>query len=227
MELSIDVSTKFACVALSDDGEMQRSITWRSQRNHSMELVPAIQRLLAETSVKVLDLEAVFTTLGPGSFNSLRVGVSTAKAIASGVNVPIVGISTLFLEIAPYIGLAEEVVGVVPAGKGRVYTATFPSGDEGQGDYNLVYLEKEIIKQSPDIMFCGEAVHALRSSGYLKDESLIVGTRPPTRAASTIAAVANNYLREGRHGSPEELEPIYVRSAQIDSAEKNRISNNR
>ena len=227
LELTIDVSTKFASVALSSDGEVRRHHSWISQRNHSIELIPAIQRLLAEGSVKISDLEAVFTTRGPGSFNSLRVGVSTAKAIASGADIPIVGISTLFSEIAPYIGLAEEVVGVIPAGKGRIYTATFPSGDEEQSDYNMVYLEKETIKQSRDMLFCGEAVHDLKSSGYLKEDSLIVNTRPPTRSVSTIAAIAYNYLREGRHSSPEELEPIYVRSAQIDSAEKNRISNKR
>ena len=46
MELSIDTSTRYASVAISEEGQLMHYHTWKSQRNHSVELVPSILKLL-------------------------------------------------------------------------------------------------------------------------------------------------------------------------------------
>ena len=88
MELQIDTSTRYASVGLSVEGKSLVEIAWRSERNHSVELVPAINRMLEQASAQVSDLKAVFTVSGPGAFSALRVGMSTAKAIASTREIP-------------------------------------------------------------------------------------------------------------------------------------------
>ncbi len=57
--------------------------------------MPLIDRLFKETGYKVQDLEAVAVSKGPGSFTGLRIGVSTARALAQALNIPAVGVCTL------------------------------------------------------------------------------------------------------------------------------------
>ena len=83
MELSIDTSTRYASIGLSGQGEPVIELTWRSDRNHSVELVPNVRRLLKRAAIGVGDLEAIFIASGPGGFSALRVGMSVAKAMAA------------------------------------------------------------------------------------------------------------------------------------------------
>ena len=95
MELQIDTSTRYASVGLSVEGESRVEIAWRSERNHSVELAPAINRALDHAKSRITDLDAIVVTSGPGAFSALRVGMSTAKAIASTRGMPLVTVGTL------------------------------------------------------------------------------------------------------------------------------------
>ncbi len=223
MELSIDTSTRFASVAISSEGEIQSQLSWRSKRNHSVELMPAIRKVLKINSTLVTDLDAVFVARGPGSFSAIRVGMSTAKAIASGANIPIVGVSTLLLEAFPFIGLKEKVIGLVPAGRGRVYAGTFCSDGSQDSDYMLLRLQEESLQADSNSLFCGESVADLVSEGFLEETSWTLNVPAPTRLPSVLASIGYGKLHEGDYENVEMLEPIYVYSAQIESAEKNRL----
>ena len=186
--------------------------------------MPAIRDLFGRNSTSVTELDAVFVTRGPGSFSAIRVGMSTAKAIASGTNIPIVGVSTLLLEAFPFIGLKEKVIGLVPAGRGRVYTGTFRPDGSQDSDYRLLKLEEQPLQADSNSLFCGESVADLVSEGFLEETSWTLKVPAPTRLPSVLASIGYGKLHEGDYENVEMLEPIYVYSAQIESAEKNRLS---
>ena len=89
MELSIDTSTRYASIGLSSGGESVVELTWRSDRNHSVELIPSIQMLLKRVGIALRDLEAIYIASGPGGFSALRVGMSAAKAMAMSLDIPL------------------------------------------------------------------------------------------------------------------------------------------
>ncbi|HAS05037.1 MAG TPA: tRNA (adenosine(37)-N6)-threonylcarbamoyltransferase complex dimerization subunit type 1 TsaB, partial [Dehalococcoidia bacterium] len=95
MHLAIDTSTDTAGIAIADEFNILAELTWSCGRNHSVELMPRMTKLLEDAGVKFEDIKGVVVAIGPGSFNGLRVGVSTAKGIAFSLDVPIVGIGTL------------------------------------------------------------------------------------------------------------------------------------
>ena len=76
--LALDTSAALAGVGLFDDGERIGEVTWRTNQNHSRELMPAVEWLLQARGTDKSDLGAVFVCLGPGSYAGLRVGLSTA-----------------------------------------------------------------------------------------------------------------------------------------------------
>src|SRR2546428_767378 len=97
MLLALDSSTAWAGVAPYDVGHptVVDGRVWRSGTDHCAQLIPTIDDAMRRHGIARRDLEGVVVAIGPGTFNGVRVGVSTAKGIAAGLGVPIVGIETL------------------------------------------------------------------------------------------------------------------------------------
>ncbi len=117
MLLAIDTSTHYASVALHDGSRLLSEHTWLANQDHTRTLLPNIQRLFEDARAGIEKLTAVAIALGPGSFNGLRVGLSTAKGLSLARGLPVVGVPTLELLAAEYH--LDEVT--MNAGRGRVY----------------------------------------------------------------------------------------------------------
>src|SRR5690606_7672218 len=62
---------------------------------HAEELVPLLDRLLADAKLPRERLQLIAVGLGPGSFTGLRVGIALASGIALGLGIPLVGVPSL------------------------------------------------------------------------------------------------------------------------------------
>lgn len=222
MELAIDTSTRFASVGLSRQGELAAELTWRSERNHSVELVPSIKTLLERAGSGVNRIEAIYIAAGPGGFSALRVGMSAAKAMAVSLGVPLVAVGTLDVEAQPYLGLRRPVCALIGAGRGRLYVGNF--GGDTQPTYGVIEHGALGAAASADALFCGEGVAA--AADLIRSEfgggAAIAAVSPPTRRAGVMAAMGYEALRQGHTADVNSLEPIYLRSSQIAAANKAR-----
>ena len=219
MELQIDTSTRYAAVGLSVEGESLVEIAWRSERNHSVELVPAINRALDQAGRRLSDLDAVFTAYGPGAFSALRVGMSTAKAIASTRGIPLVTVGTLDLEIQPFRGLGLPICAIASAGRNRLYVGRTVDGSETV-ETEVQTLDEFLDQASTGVVYCGEAAFELASriAARIGPDAVVHGAVPPTRRASTAAYMGYQKLKRGETVDPGIAEPVYLRSSQIASA---------
>ena len=59
----------------------------------SDDLLTKIDKILSQNQVKLDNLKAVIVNQGPGSFTGLRVGISTANALAYALKIPVIGIT--------------------------------------------------------------------------------------------------------------------------------------
>ncbi len=221
MELSIDTSTRYATVGLSRDGNAVAKLAWRSERNHSVELVPAIQRILAHARTDMQELSAVYLAVGPGGFSALRVGMSTAIALATAREIDLVAVGTLDIEARPYIRLGHEVRAIIGAGRGRLYLGEYASDGTAQnGSGTLISHEEFLDNLTSGAIYCGEAATEL--SGAIKErlgpEARVADAPPPTRNGGALAMLGYQKLQSGDLADPRSLEPIYLRSSQVDAA---------
>ncbi len=230
MELSIDTSTRYASVGLSREGEIAVELSWRSEQNHSVELVPTIRDVMERAKVEVGQLEAIFVTKGPGGFSALRVGMSTAKALAMANELPLVGIGTLDIEAHPYLGLGLPVCALIEAGRNNLYVGRFaqsggPQEVAGQ-DYSVVTFDELVSSIERTTLFCGEAARPLegRLRERLGPQGLVAGAAPPTRRATVLARLGHRRLSEGEPDDLETLQPIYMRGSQFDVAQRRRAT---
>ena len=116
--LAIDTATTRIVVASgSPDGRIDGLTTWPAGYRHGETLLPAIGRFLGEQNLRRSRLTGIVVGTGPGAFTGLRVGLATAKGLAHGLAIPIVGISTgaALLRAASEAGVAQPVL-LLPAG---------------------------------------------------------------------------------------------------------------
>ncbi len=66
-----------------------------ASRDHQRLVVPVVEKALAESGVDKADLDAIAVTYGPGLAGSLLVGLSFAKALTLGLDIPLVGVNHL------------------------------------------------------------------------------------------------------------------------------------
>jgi tRNA threonylcarbamoyladenosine biosynthesis protein TsaB len=217
MQLAIDAADDKPGIALAVEGVAGMTATWATQRNHSVELLPNIDRLLTEAGRTKREIGAVFVDLGPGGYAALRVGVSIAKALAHGLGVPIVGVGRLELDAYSVAAEADgrRIVAVHRAGRGEAAWAAYRNGSHGWHE-----------ELSPRISKPAE-LHAAIASGDIVtgdiDEDLAAAlTRTDASAASAnahrvivLALLGHRRLDAGRTDDPMALVPLYLRAPAI------------
>ena len=228
MELIIDTSSRYAAVGLSREGKSLIEVYWRSERNHSVELAPAVNRMLEQAGVGIPDLDAVMVADGPGAFSALRVGMSLAKAIAAARSIPLATVGTLDAETQPFRALGLPLCAISGAGRNRLYVGrSDDSGANGAGsDLEVVsvaeFLDGVSSGAFDGALYCGESASELadeieRAAG---GKVLVCRAEPPTRRVSSIAAIGWDKIRRGETSDPAGAEPVYLRSSQVASANR-------
>ena len=92
--LAIETSGELCSVALLDENDVLFEINIKKKNVHSEMIFRLINQLLELSSLAVSDLKALAVSSGPGSFTGLRIGMSAAKGIAFGANLPVIPVPT-------------------------------------------------------------------------------------------------------------------------------------
>ncbi len=123
--LAIETATPcVGCALWSDAGPVASFVLVAGQR-HAEVLIPAVDELCRRAGWTVGDLSGVAVDVGPGLFTGLRVGVATARAIASARGLPAAGVNSLEALAHPYRRRTGLVAPVVDARRGEVYWALY------------------------------------------------------------------------------------------------------
>jgi tRNA threonylcarbamoyladenosine biosynthesis protein TsaB len=192
--------------------------------DHSAELLPLLAELLGRAGASWADVRGIAVGVGPGTFTGLRIGVSTARALAQGLRVPLHPVSSLEALAAGMAGAVDRGRSLLPlidAKRGEVFAALYRAGEplahvwgpDALAPQELIARAGEL-EESP--LAAGD--WSLESRPYLERARIEV---PP--ADSELHAVSA--LQICRLGSavdpvaPEQVNPIYVR---VPDAEVNR-----
>jgi len=129
--LGIDTSTRFASVAIVQDGVVLAEATGDG-RGHGSDLLVLVDAVCVGAAIGAHDLDAVAIGAGPGSFTGLRIGMATAKGIAFAAKCPLWAVSSL-AALAHAVLVERElalIVAVLDARKGEIYTGTYRRDDD-------------------------------------------------------------------------------------------------
>ena len=95
--LNIETSTETCSVAVAQDGGIIFEKINHEPNSHTKYLAKFVEEALSFAESHAIPLDAVAVSSGPGSYTGLRIGVSTAKGICYGKNIPLIAVPTLKL----------------------------------------------------------------------------------------------------------------------------------
>ena len=107
--LHIETSTSACSVAVSEDGQNIFKKEDLKGPSHAVQLGVFVDEALSFADSHALPLDAVAVSCGPGSYPGLRIGVSMAKGICYGRNLPLIGLPTLKVQCVPVLLYHEEL----------------------------------------------------------------------------------------------------------------------
>lgn len=123
--LAIDTSNQPLAVALYADGQVAAYRETNQSRNHSLQLLPFIADMMTEVQWQPRDLDRVVVAQGPGSYTGVRIGVTTAKTLATTLNIELVGVSSLMTLAANVDEPTTLVVPIFDARNDNLYGAVY------------------------------------------------------------------------------------------------------
>lgn len=222
--LAIDTSGPVAGVAVVRDRRLAYEAVAINKLTHSVNLMPMVEQGLQNAGLSVNDLGLIACVTGPGSFTGVRIGVSAAKAMAYGLNIPCMGVNALeALAQIPFEGI---VCPVLDARAGQVYGAAFLNNVRLMEDDALKltdYLDQ--IQEFGEIfLFTGDGADAHREA--IKER---LGERahfpPPHLNHLRPGAAAWLALQqEDKWGDYLQLSPFYLRAPQAERERAQRES---
>ena len=216
LELSLDTASDMASIALSHEGELLVELTWRCGRDHSRQLLPAIDGLLARQSASKDDLTAIFVSIGPGSYAGMRAGVSTAKGLAFALEQPLVGVGRLEIEAYAFAATDGPIVAVHRAGRSELAWATYAADPDWREltPPRLSPTEALIDELPAGALVTGEVADELASELSKREHRLVRGAATVRRAA-LLAELGWRRLQAGHADDPKTLTPLYLREPAV------------
>jgi tRNA threonylcarbamoyl adenosine modification protein YeaZ len=215
--LAIDTSTDSAGLALVRDNKTLAEATWHCGQNHSVELLPHLTRLLEEAKIELKSVGCILVARGPGSYNGLRVGLSTAKGLAFSLDIPIIGVSSLELEAYRHADSSLPIAPVFNAGRGEIATALYrnKNGWRQLAPEHITTVEVLGSEIRDKTLFCGEYVSKIAGELQKKLKGKAVIAPPLPRRPSLMAELARAQLDAQDYDSPASLQPLYLRRPAI------------
>ena len=221
--LAIDTASSVSSVAVASEGKLRAEVTVEAGRTHSETLLSHIEGALSFAGVERSALTGVAVSIGPGSFTGLRIGLATAKAIAYGLDIPLVGISTLAaLALAVPVPDVHTLV-LMDAQKGNAYAGLYDWCDGNLHEVRPVRVAPlaEAIAEAADmgkpVLLTGELVLKKRARlGNLPDNVTLAPAHLLTAHASHVAWLGIARLAEGERDDLMTLEPFYIRRSEAE-----------
>lgn len=214
MELSIDTASELASLALSRGGKLIDDVAWPCRRNHTVEALQAIDKLLSDRRVNKRELTAVFVCTGPGMYTGLRVGVSLAQGLARALAIPSLGVGRLELDAYPHAGFEGDILAVHRAGRGELACASYRARPWRELSAPRLSQPEELVATiAGGTLVVGEVDEEL--AGLL--DRLDVTVREPAGEgrARSLADLGYARLSAGETAEAALLRPVYLRPPAI------------
>ncbi|NIK11768.1 tRNA (adenosine(37)-N6)-threonylcarbamoyltransferase complex dimerization subunit type 1 TsaB [Alkalibacillus almallahensis] len=170
--LAIDTSNQPMSVAVLKEGVLAAELTINMKRNHSIQVMPAVDYVMNQADLKPKDLQLVAIAEGPGSYTGLRIGMSSAKSLAWSLDIPIVAISSLKVLAAQVTDQDKLIAPFFDARRGNVYAGLYERTTTGietiQSDRNVAMTDwLEVLKETNrDVIITSSTNHQFTDEIY-------------------------------------------------------------
>lgn len=230
--LHIETSGIFCSVSLAKNGETLAIKYIDEPNQHASKLTTLISRIIEEAMPASASLSAIAISQGPGSYTGLRIGVSTAKGLCYGWDIPLIAVPTLQAMFAGFaekhLDLIEKNAGYIPmidARRMEVYMMAFDAEGNVLEDTKALIVEESSLdsffKTKDKMYIFGRGAEKLKE--LFEEEpriNCVPGFEP---RAEYMHALAYNKFRENDFEDVAYFEPFYLKDFVPTQPKKNII----
>lgn len=225
LTLAFDTSGLHGSVALLDGAKLLAERVLTTDRRSAQTLAPAIVELLASQQITAKQIRLVATTIGPGSFTGLRVGITAAKTFAYAAGAEVIGISTLeaiahgIQPHQPGLNVVPEIHAILDAQRKELFLARFTSTATTRDDNGLL----PIARLTDDTIISADDWLASLNTGTIVAGAALDRLQPrlPPEviadlhsrqpSAAILGRLAHRDYQSGRRDDLWKLAPLYLR----------------
>ena len=220
--ISFETSTKNFSLAVSNDHKVMRYANRACGKVLEDCIIPFIDRILDRSGISLKKIDAFAIGLGPGSFTSLRIGLSTVKALAMALDKPVIGVCTLDIVAEGVRHLpCDEICVIMDARRNMVYSALYQRTAEGlklKGGHCLTPLSVVLDRVHGRTLFVGDGVQlyrkdieaAYKACGSKSCQAFFAQEKAGRPQAKHLAKLVFERLRAKDYDDTGRLQPVYL-----------------
>lgn len=218
--LCIETGTDICSVGLSRDGELVSLRESDEGRDHAKRVGVFVDELLRETGIAPDELDAIAVGMGPGSYTGLRIGVSFAKGMCYGLQIPLVAVGSL--DALAEVAIEDNEAGIldvkdwndavlcpmVDARRMEVYTRLFNAAGEPLSEVSAEIVTEQSFaewRKGRQLVIFGNGAAKCRE---ILPDATYVNITPSARG---LARLAEQRLQEGKTEDIAYFEPFYLK----------------
>lgn len=218
--LCIETGTDICSVGIARDGELVSLRESDEGRDHAKKVGVFVDELLRETGITPDELDAVAVGKGPGSYTGLRIGVSFAKGLCYGLNIPLLAVGSL--DALTQVALEDYEAGIfdidgwddallcpmVDARRMEVYTRQYDVNGNALSDVSAEIITAESfadVREGKKLVIFGNG--AAKCCEVMPDATYIK-VAPSARG---LARPAQSLLDAGKTEDIAYFEPFYLK----------------
>lgn len=211
--LGIETSTFSGSVSISDDDTLLCEYVFNTGPRHNEVLIPTVERLLSDCGLGKDDLEAVCVSTGPGSFTSLRIGVSTAKALCYSLGADLAGVPSLEILASNALWCGNDVCAITDAGRGEVFFSFYDPKSAEMTPAEIATPESVCagVRRKTVFVGSGALLHENLIRDSMGERAVFLPANLNTPRASGCALLGRKKILSGHKDDPFTLTPFYLR----------------
>ena len=219
--LAVDTSSEICSVAILENDNVIVENSLNDGKTHSENLMTIMENTLEENKIKLSDIDLIACSVGPGSFTGIRIGVSSIKAIAEVLDVPVAAVTSLETLAKNVESKGVTIVSLIDAKNDQVYAGIFDYEYNKKEEYiaDSIYTVIERVKEYDNVIFVGNAAIKYKELLDSNFENVVVADNN-LQSASSVGKIGYKKHKEKDLTSADTIMPMYLRKSQAERMKK-------
>ena len=223
--IHIETATEVCSCALSSGGRVLQSRENMNGQSHATSLGVFVEEMMQFVRDNGMKMDAVSVSSGPGSYTGLRIGVSEAKGLSYGLEIPLIAIPThriMAWMMKREAGPGHLLCPMIDARRMEVYTTVFNTNLEVVRTTSADIVDKESyadLLEKQKILFFGNGSEKCKDIILHPNALFIPDVKPK---ASAMTALAENAFASADFVDSAYFEPFYLKEF-VATVPKNKV----
>lgn len=219
--LNVETSTKNCSVSIGKNGKtIALHELCEANFSHAEKLPEFINKAIADAKITFKDLSAVAVSKGPGSYTGLRIGVSSAKGLSFGLDIPLLAIESLEILAKAVANPKGYLIPLLDARRHEVYTAVYNANyKEVTPTFNHILEENSFAEYltKNTVFFLGDGADKTKEIVSHKNAVFLKDYHP---SAKEMTVLSYQKFLKNQFEDVAYFEPFYLKDFYVTPAKK-------